>query len=175
LYRKRHGAKAVADASLPESGRIAPSQVPAAKRETVEIKQQPEFVSHEKELRALANRGDWAAAARCCERMLELDDLNPRTYFYYALISDHLNDAKRATELLRKAVYLDRGFVLAHYHFGLALKRENDAQQAARHFRVVLELLDHIPEEQTLPEDRDISVVELKALTKLQLEVLTAT
>jgi chemotaxis protein methyltransferase CheR len=120
--------------------------------------------------RLLANRGDWAAAARCCEQMLEQNSLNPRVYFYYALVTDHLGDAKRAKEFLRKALYLDREFVLAHYHIGLALKRENDPRQAARHFRVVLELLERVPER--LREDKDITAVELKALAKLQLEGL---
>lgn len=172
LYQKARKQNACTVGSHRENTWVMASQIPELKREIHETKE-PELVSDEQGLRALANRGDWAAAARCCERMLERESLNPRTYFYYALIADHLGEAERATELLRKAIYLDREFLLAHYHFGLALKRENSTQQAAHHFRVVLELLDRIPEEQTLPEDRDLSVVELKALTKLQLEVLT--
>jgi chemotaxis protein methyltransferase CheR len=153
----------------PKSGRVRPvdSQPLSLANRIDKPVNPPEDLD---EPRLLADRGDWAAAARCCEQMLEQNSQNPRVYFYYALVTDHLGDTKRAKEFLRKALYLDREFVLAHYHIGLALKRENDARQAARHFRVVLELLERVPER--LREDQDITAVELKALAKLQLEGL---
>jgi chemotaxis protein methyltransferase CheR len=164
LYQKPR--KQETQPAAPKSGRGRPQPVSLANR----IEKPVSPAEDLDEPRLLANRGEWLAAARCCEQMLEQNSLNPRVYFYYALVTDQLGDAKRAKEFLRKALYLDREFVLAHYHIGLALKREHDSRQAARHFRVVLELLERVPER--LREDKDITAVELKALAKLQLEAL---
>ncbi|HEX4147384.1 MAG TPA: hypothetical protein VHY20_00290, partial [Pirellulales bacterium] len=73
---------------------------------------------------------------------------------------------------LRRAIYLDRTFVLAHYFLGLVLQRNRDAAAAARCFRNALKLLEHRPQDETFADADGLSVGALRRLTEMHLEVL---
>lgn len=124
------------------------------------------------EMRRLANHGDWESAARHCRSLLSRNSLNPVVHFYHALVLDHMGLLAEAERSYRQAIYLDRNFVLAHYHLGLTLQRENNVPQAARCFENVLTLLTRVQEEHILAEGDDISPASLRELTRLHLEIL---
>ncbi len=98
-------------------------------------------------LRQLADRGDWQGAAEYGQRLLTQDRLNPEIHFYQALIFENLGIADEAERSLRQAIYLDRNFALAHYHLGLALKRDRQMRAAARSFGNVLKVLAGMPDD----------------------------
>jgi chemotaxis protein methyltransferase CheR len=161
--------------AAPAAPAFRPEPAPAAPRLTVASEPAPgetDSASGLAHIRLLANRGEWERAARCCEEIREQDSLNPLVYFYHAMVLEHVGNSQRAKKLLRQAIYLDRHFVLGHYHLGLALKKENDAEHAARHFRIALELLAAMPDEQHFAEGEGITAGDLKELAKLHLEVL---
>ncbi|HYM12730.1 MAG TPA: protein-glutamate O-methyltransferase CheR [Bryobacterales bacterium] len=121
---------------------------------------------------ALADRGDWAAASACCRRLLEADGLDPAVHFYHALILEQLGFPGEAELSLRRVLYLDRGFVLAHYHLGLFLQKNRNAAQAVRSFENVLELLCREDDGAVFPGSDGMTVADLKELTRMHLEVL---
>ncbi len=121
-------------------------------------------------LRQLADRGDWPGAAQCAERLLLQDLLNPAFHFYQALIFDNLGNSSQAERSLRQAIYLDRNFALAHYHLGLALKRDRKTQAAERSFRNVLHVLAEEADDAMVAAGAGLTAAGLRELASLQCE-----
>lgn len=123
-------------------------------------------------IRSLADRGEWAKAAQCCDQMLARDKLNPVVYFYQALVLEQLGRHADAEKSLRRSIYLDRNAVLAHYYLGLLLQKQGDLHQAARSFKNVQQLLARIRPDQVFVDGDGITAAELNKLTQMHLEVL---
>jgi chemotaxis protein methyltransferase CheR len=117
----------------------------------------------------LADCGDWQAAAEQCQHMLTLDRLNAEIHFYQALIFENLAQGDEAESSLRQALYLDRNFALAHYHLGLALKRDGKMPASRRSFGNVLSALTGVPDDAELRAGRGITAVRLNELAGMQL------
>jgi chemotaxis protein methyltransferase CheR len=124
-------------------------------------------------VRLLADRGEWQQAAGECRKLLARNGLDPLAHFYNALILEQTGAAEARQELHR-AIYLDRKFVLAHYHLGLLQQKEREAALAARSFENVIELLARRDDQESFAQADGITVGELRELTRAQLEVLGA-
>ena len=73
---------------------------------------------------------------------------------------------------LRRAVYLDRTFVLAHYYLGLThlrLGRRGDAIHSLRNAR---QLLATLPPEQVIESSDGLTVAEFDDLARMQLDAV---
>jgi chemotaxis protein methyltransferase CheR len=125
------------------------------------------------DVRSHANSGDWENASRCCERLLERDNLNSTLHFYRALIMEQMKKHGVAEESLRRAVYLDRNSVLAHYYLGVVLQSRGELRQAMRSFENALDLLRLRPDADSFADADGITVAELTKLAKMQLETLS--
>jgi chemotaxis protein methyltransferase CheR len=123
-------------------------------------------------IRSLADRGEWQEAARRCQNALEKDKLNPVVYFYQALVFEQMGRHVETEHALRRVIYLDRGFVLAHYYLGLLLQKTGQLPQAARSFKNVLQLLTRIAAAHVFADGDGITAGELHQLTQMHLEVL---
>jgi chemotaxis protein methyltransferase CheR len=125
------------------------------------------------DLRALADQGAWAEAANYCSLLLESAPLDPVTHFYNALILEHMGRLAEAEKSLRRSIYLERRFVLGHYHLGLLLQRNREASSAARRcFDNVLALLESIEDDFQFGHGDGITAAGLRELTEMHLEVL---
>jgi chemotaxis protein methyltransferase CheR len=123
-------------------------------------------------IRAHADCAQWAEAAALCRRMIEQDNLDPRGHFYHALVLEQTGQALEAERALGRAIYLDREFVLAHYHRGLLLQKGVDLAGAARAFRNVLNLLRAQDPRRRFAEADGITAADLAELARMQLEIL---
>ncbi len=123
-------------------------------------------------VRRLADRGEWRRAAVECRKLLDHNGLDPLAHFYEALILEHAGAGLEARRALRRAIYLDRQFVLAHYHLGLLQQKQRETAQAARSFENVIELLARRDEGQAFELADGITVGELRELSRAHLEVL---
>jgi chemotaxis protein methyltransferase CheR len=117
----------------------------------------------------LADRGDWERAHDYSQRLLEQEPLNPVAHFYKALMLEHLGRAPDAERSLRRAIYLDRNFALAHYHLGLALKRDRQTDKASRSFGNVLRVLEGIPDHAAVTAGPGVNATGLMELAKMHL------
>jgi chemotaxis protein methyltransferase CheR len=124
------------------------------------------------EVRAHADRGDWLKAAHCCEELLRHDALNARVHFCYGLVLEQTARHGEAERSLRRAIYLDRRFVLPHYYLALLLQSHGDPRQAMRSFDNTLELLRSCPNSGVVPDGDGITVAELRKLAETHLEIL---
>jgi chemotaxis protein methyltransferase CheR len=120
-------------------------------------------------LRQLADCGDWESASVYGRRLLMRDRLNPEIHFYLALIFENLAIGNEPEQSLRLALYLDRNFALAHYHLGLALKRDGKTADAARSFGNVLRVLQRKPDDAAVKAGHGITAISLKKLAKMHL------
>jgi chemotaxis protein methyltransferase CheR len=124
------------------------------------------------DVRRCADQGDWESAARLCEQLLKKDKLNAAVHFYHALILGQMRKQGEAEKSLRRAIYLDRQFVLGHYYLGLFLQSQGDSRQAARSFENTLELLRSRRDADVLADADGITVAELTKLAQIHLEIL---
>ena len=125
-----------------------------------------------KDVRDHADRGAWEDAARCCEHLLEKDNLNSAVHFYHALVQEQMRKHSEAERSLRRAIYLDRQSVLAHYYLGLLLQSRGDSLQAARSLENTYELLRPRRDDEVFADADGITVAELKQLAKMHIEIL---
>jgi chemotaxis protein methyltransferase CheR len=122
--------------------------------------------------RRYADSGAWEDAARCCEELLEKDNLKANVHFYHALVLEQMSRHAEAEGSLRRALYLDRQSVLAHYYLGLFLQSRGDFKQAARSFENALDLLRSRDDNDNFPDADSITAAELKKLAEMHLEIL---
>lgn len=104
------------------------------------------------QVRALADAGETGAAWRALREALEHEPMNPRLRFYEGLVATSLGREIEAERAFRAALYLDRGFVMAHYHLGSLLLGQGRRAEAARALDNALALSQALPADAVLPE-----------------------
>ncbi len=123
-------------------------------------------------VRLLADRGEWTAAATLGRGLVEAEPLNPQAHFTLGLILEHTVSCEEAERSQRRAIYLDRGFALAHYHLGTCLERGRRPEEARKAFRNVIQLLVSRPAEELIEHGDGMTVSELKELARMHVELL---
>ena len=151
-----------ADSSSPVVREMSPAALPTSAEAPPAIRL----------IRELADRAQWPQAAERCRALIDEDRLNPLGHFYQALVLEQMGQLQEADGALNRAIYLDRDFVLAHYHRGLLLQKGDDSASVIRSFRNVVDLLGRLPPETPLPEGDGISAADLRELAEMQLQVL---
>src|SRR5205085_11623591 len=124
---------------------------------TPDFSSSPELAS----IQQMADQGEIEKAAQCYERLLDREKLNPVAHFYYALVLEQLGRRRETQESLRRAIYLDRSFIVAHYYLGLIQQKVTEPKQALRCFRNVLDLLSGLNADQPIPAAGEYTVAEL--------------
>lgn len=150
----------------PEAGR--PAQTlhagPAAKSS-------PSAPSLER-VRELADRGALHAAAALGKQLTTLEPLSAAAHFTLGLILESTLSCREAKEALRRAIYLDRNFALAHYHFATCLQTVGENAKARKSFLNAIQLLDELPPEKRLEHTDGLTVADLREMAKLHIEML---
>jgi tetratricopeptide (TPR) repeat protein len=72
---------------------------------------------------ALANMGKLEESALACKDAIALDQINIQAIFTLSMIFLEQNNIDEAEKLLRKTLFLDRKFIMGHFHLGLLLFR----------------------------------------------------
>lgn len=126
------------------------------------------------EMRALADQGRWAEALAACDQWIAGNALDARAHFYRALVLEQQGDGEGGETALRRAIYLDRHFVLPHYHLGLSLWRQDELTAAQRSFRNVLALLDQMPADHVIDGGDSITAGQLRETVSMHLELIGA-
>ncbi len=111
-----------------------------------------------------ADQGDLAAALSWCEQAVAADRLNPAWHYLRAAILQEQEAFAEAILSLRKAIYLDQGFVMAHFALGNLALRQADKRAARKHFHNVLALLENHQPEEALPESEGITAGRLEEI-----------
>jgi chemotaxis protein methyltransferase CheR len=123
-------------------------------------------------IRCHLDRGEWENAATYCEELLKTENLNASTHFHHALALEQLARHEEAERSLRRAIYLDRQSVLAHYYLGVLLLSRSRSREAARSFENTIELLRSRRDTEVLTDGGGITVSELRKLAQTQVEMI---
>ena len=108
-------------------------------------------------IRALADQGKLPEALALCEEALASDKLNPGLHFLCAIILQELNRIEEAGVSLKRTLYLDQNFLLAHFALGNLGLRQGNARAAKKHFENVLTLLKECKPGEILPESEGLT------------------
>lgn len=131
--------------------------------------QDPSFISqHLKEIILLiqiyANQGNTIQALEWIEIALRSDKLNPIFHYLHGTVLHSLGDITNGIKSLKRALFLDSNFVVAHYMLGMFEQQQKHEKAALRHFKIALDLLQNYKEEEILPGTEDLSAGSLKNL-----------
>lgn len=115
--------------------------------------------------RAYANMGRLEEASMWCESIKSTDTLNKAAYTLLATIRQEEARVEEAITNLKKAVYLDQDFIVAHFMLGkLLMARPGSEGQARRHFRTARALLDDRQDDELLPESDGLMAGRLREI-----------
>ncbi len=117
--------------------------------------------------RSLANGGKYPEALEILEGLLRENPTEVSSVYLCGLIHAETGEDGRAAETLRKVLFLEPDFVMAHYALGtLALKRGH-SEEASRHFRNAAAFAASLPPGSILFEGEGLSREDLlEALKK---------
>jgi chemotaxis protein methyltransferase CheR len=99
----------------------------------------------------LANDGHYSEARRYCARAIGEDDLLPEAYLLRGLILDMEGLLERALVEYQKVLWLEPGFVMAHYLSAKVYERQGESEKWRRALRNASRLLEQFHDEATIP------------------------
>lgn len=102
--------------------------------------------------RAYANQGKLGEALVWCDRWIALDKLDPAGHYLRAIVLLEQGDPAAGRSALRRAIYLDPDFVLAHFALGNLARGGGKIEEADKHFDNALHLLRGRRPDDLLPE-----------------------
>jgi len=80
-------------------------------------------------------------ALECCARWIAADKVNSFSHYLRAVILQEQGDMEEAIQSLRRAIYLDPDFVLAHFALGNIARSRGRVGEADKQIKITLQLL----------------------------------
>jgi Methylase of chemotaxis methyl-accepting proteins len=108
--------------------------------------------------RTLANQGQLVEAAEWCEKAINGDRLNAGCHYLRAMIEQELGKFNEAITSLKRALYINPDFVLAHFALGNLVRLQGKPKEAEKHFANALSLLKALRPEDILPQSEGMTV-----------------
>ncbi|MFH6782241.1 MULTISPECIES: CheR family methyltransferase [Methylobacterium] len=112
-------------------------------------------------VRTLADAGDLDASWQACRAALVQDPTDPRLRYYEGLLARARARPEEAERAFRGALYLDKGFVMAHYHLGLTLIAAGRGEAGRRAVANAVRLAASLPADAALPEGDGLTAADL--------------
>jgi chemotaxis protein methyltransferase CheR len=123
-------------------------------------------------VRALANRGDLGAAGRASATALDRHPASAELHYLHAVLLSESGRHREAAAASRRALYLDRGLVVAHLSLAGSLSRCGDPAGAKRALRAAQRALADTAPDTIVPASDGGSAGRLVELAEAQLELL---
>jgi chemotaxis protein methyltransferase CheR len=120
--------------------------------------------------RASANQGKLEEAREWCEKAMAADRLDPELQYLRAMILQEQGQTDEAVVSLKRALYLDRNFTLAHFALGSLARMKGKRKDAVRHFKIALSILAACPREQIVPASEGMTAARLREIVESTLE-----
>lgn len=139
------GKKSTSRNSYPEASAL----YDAGSYEAAAIKAREILVAGQKNADALellaksyANLGRLAEARKCCEEAIDADKLRAHNHYLLSMILEEQGERHGAAAALKRALYIDQDFVLAHIALGNINRQAGKMKEAERHFGNALQILE---------------------------------
>jgi chemotaxis protein methyltransferase CheR len=121
--------------------------------------------------RAYANLGNLAEARRWVEKALAAEKLNSSLHYMRAVIVHEQGATEEALLSLKRAIYLDPDFVLAHFALANHALRERDFNKADKHFANAVALLARYQADAVLPDSDGLAAGRLRELIESTMSI----
>jgi chemotaxis protein methyltransferase CheR len=121
-------------------------------------------------IRALADQGKLPEALALCEEALASDKLDTGLHYLRAIILQELDRMEEAGASLKRTLYLDPDFMLAHFALGNLALRQGGGRAAKKHFENALVLLNACREEDILPESEGLTAGRFREIINATIE-----
>lgn len=118
--------------------------------------------------RVSANEGQLSEALVWCDGALRRDKMRAAYHYLRAVILEESGQTQEAILALRRTLYLDPSFVLAHFALGGLAARVNDARARSRHRLAALALLQNYRDDEVVPESEGIIAGQLAEMIATQ-------
>jgi chemotaxis protein methyltransferase CheR len=112
--------------------------------------------------RACANRGNLREAFRWCEMAIATGQADARVHYLRAAILQEQGLLDEAVRSLRRAIYLEPGFVMGHFALGNLAAGLGRLKESAKHFENTMALLLTQDPSAILPESGGLTAARLK-------------
>jgi chemotaxis protein methyltransferase CheR len=123
-------------------------------------------------VRALANRGELAAAGRACAAALDRHRTSGELTYLHSVLLAEGGRHQDAAAAARRALYLDRGLIVAHLALGNALAQLGEGDGACRAFRNAHHLLTGMSPEERVPASDGEPAGRLAEMARVHLQLL---
>ena len=133
------------DAPIPHVQRIAPLTPTPASKATLS------------DVRAAADAGDYERAHALAKQLIGNEPLSASAHYYDALISLVADGAAEAEVSLRRALYLNRGFAIAHHRLALILLSQSRIDEARRALKAAIDIAKSMPVDALMPEGEGVT------------------
>ena len=118
------------------------------------------------DVQTLADQGNLAQALAACEQAIHHDKLNPGLYFLSGSIFQELNREAEAVVALKRALYLDPNFAMAHFGLGNLALRQDQPELARKHFVNALTVLEPLGQEASVSETEGLTAGRLREIIR---------
>jgi len=98
-----------------------------------------------------ATQGKLADALEWCEKAIIIEKLNPNFHYLHAIILQEQGQVDEAIMSLKRVLYLDQDFVLAHFALGHLTRQQGRLKESDKHFENALSFLNTQRREDVLP------------------------
>jgi len=118
--------------------------------------------------RIYANQGRLSEALAWCDRAIAADRLNSAGHYLRATILLESSRPKEALVSLRRTLYLDPDFAMAHYTLGDLTRRHGQERETGKHWQNALALLRDRPPDEPLREAEGLTAGRLVEIIQQQ-------
>ena len=109
-----------------------------------------------------ANQRNLEQALHWTQQMIASDKLNAEAHYLEGIILQEKDDLKGALLSIKRALFLEPDFVVAHFALGNLAMRRGKLKDTQRHFITALDILAMFPETHVLPGSDDMTAGQLK-------------
>jgi chemotaxis protein methyltransferase CheR len=92
--------------------------------------------------KSYANLGKLADARQCCEEAINADKLRAHNHYLLSIILEEQGELEEAAAALKRVLYIDHDFVLAHFALGNMNRQAGKKKEAERNFGNALRILE---------------------------------
>jgi chemotaxis protein methyltransferase CheR len=121
-------------------------------------------------VRDLADQGKLSEALFACDQAMAAGRLDPGLHYLHAIMLQEQKRDEEAKAALKRALYLDPSFVLAHFALGSLARRRGQSLAAQKSFRTALELLEASAPDDIVPEADGLTAGRLREAVHQALE-----
>lgn len=119
--------------------------------------------------RVYANLGNLDEALSWCEAAIAGDKLVASYHYLRAVILQERKQLEEAVASLRRALYLDTHFVLAHFSLGNLTRQTGKVKESQKHYENALSLLNRLKKDDVLPESEGLTAERLLEIVQTTL------